>query len=109
MDEVSLDEIGYWSEVKLEIIRKYAEAYSTIMCKQANIRRHIYVDGFAGAGVHISRETGKFILGSPLNALNVSPPFQAFHFIDLDGGRAKRLRDLVGNHSRSGFKTASVR
>ena len=28
------DEIGYWSEVKLDIIRKYASAYSTIMNKQ---------------------------------------------------------------------------
>jgi hypothetical protein len=25
------DEIGYWSEVKLEIIKKYAAAYSTIL------------------------------------------------------------------------------
>lgn len=29
-----LDEIGYWSEVKLDIVRKYASAYSTIMAKQ---------------------------------------------------------------------------
>jgi len=44
------DEIGYWSEVKLDIVQKYAKAYSTIMAKQAVIRRHIYIDAFAGAG-----------------------------------------------------------
>lgn len=25
------DEIGYWSEIKLDIIREYAQAYSTIL------------------------------------------------------------------------------
>ena len=47
---VRFDEIGYWSEVKLDIVRKYVKAYSTIMAKQASIRRHIYIDAFAGAG-----------------------------------------------------------
>ena len=99
MDDNRLDEIGYWSEVKLEIVRKYAQAYSTIMSKQPGIRGHIYVDGFAGAGVHISKQTGQFIPGSPLNALNVSPPFSEFHLIDLDGGRTDRLRTLIGSRT----------
>ena len=43
------DEIGYWSEVKLDIVKKYAKAYSTIMAKQQSIKAHVYVDGFAGA------------------------------------------------------------
>src|SRR5437870_3842922 len=70
-----LDEIGYWSEVKLEIVRKYATAYSVIMAKQPLIRRHIYVDAFAGAGQHISKSTGDFVPGSPLNAVRITPPF----------------------------------
>ncbi|MFC1553435.1 hypothetical protein ACFL7D_02265 [candidate division KSB1 bacterium] len=32
--EISLDEIGKWSEVKLEIIKKYAEAYTKILSTQ---------------------------------------------------------------------------
>jgi three-Cys-motif partner protein len=40
--------------------------------------------------------TGAFVSGSPLNALLVQPPFKEFHFIDLDGGRAKRLRTFAG-------------
>jgi three-Cys-motif partner protein len=47
--------------------------------------------------VHISRQTGEFVPGSPLNALNVEPPFKEFHFVDLDGGRAESLRDIAGN------------
>ena len=91
-----LDEVGYWSEVKLEIVRKYAAAYSAIMNTQSGMRGHLYVDGFAGAGVHISKQTGGYVPGSPLNAMNVAPPFTELHFIDLEGGRAESLRTLAG-------------
>ena len=96
---IKLDEVGYWSEVKLEIVRKYASAYSTIMNKQASIRSYLYIDGFAGAGVHISKQTGDYIPGSPLNAMNIAPPFKEFHFIDLDGDRAVALRKLAGDRN----------
>ncbi len=95
MCSVRLDEVGYWSEVKLEIVRKYASAYSAIMNNQSFIRRYLYVDGFAGAGVHISKATHEFIPGSPLNALRVTPRFHEYHFMDLDGGRADSLRQLT--------------
>jgi three-Cys-motif partner protein len=98
MNDVKLDEIGYWSEVKLDIIKKYAQAYSTIINANPNIKRHLYIDGFAGAGVHISKSTKKYIPGSPFNALNIEPPFKEFHFIDLDGGRANLLRQLSADN-----------
>ena len=96
MNKVKLDEVGCWSQVKLDIVRDYASAYSTILNKQPGIGYYLYVDGFAGAGVHISKQTGEYIPGSPLNALNVNPPFREYHFIDLDGGRAGSLRKLAG-------------
>src|SRR5713101_4606013 len=95
-----LDEIGYWSEVKLDIVREYATAYSVILNKQQNIRGYAYIDAFAGAGTHISKETGKMVAGSPLNALLVDPPFTKYHFIDLDGGRASKLRQMTKGMSR---------
>jgi len=98
MKDVKLDEIGYWSEVKLDIIQKYAKAYSTIINATPNIKRHLYIDGFAGAGVHVSKRTKEYIPGSPLNALNVTPPFKEFHFIDIDGGRAGSLRELSADN-----------
>lgn len=97
---VRLDEIGYWSEVKLDIVKKYAKAYSTIMARQKLIKAHVYVDAFAGAGTHISRSTGQLVAGSPLNAMTIAPPFAEIHLIDLDGGRAKRLRELTKNDPR---------
>lgn len=95
-----LDEIGYWSEVKLEIVSKYAAAYSTIMARQAIIRGHVYIDAFAGAGTHISRTTGQLVAGSPQNALQITPSFSELHFIDLDGGRASQLRQLTSRDTR---------
>ncbi|MCS6954571.1 MAG: three-Cys-motif partner protein TcmP [Bryobacteraceae bacterium] len=95
--KLEYDEIGAWSEIKLEIVRKYAAAYSTIMAKQPSIKKHIYVDAFAGPGVHISRATGDFVLGSPLNALQIQPAFKEFHFIDADGNRTAQIKEFAGN------------
>ncbi len=90
------DKIGYWSEIKLDIVREYASAYSTIMAAQRHPRlTHVYIDAFAGAGVHISRTTGEFVSGSPLNALLVDPPFAEYHLIDLDSRKVQSLRRLV--------------
>jgi three-Cys-motif partner protein len=100
MSKLKLDEIGYWSEVKLDIVRKYAQAYSTIINAKEQIQGHLYIDAFAGAGVHISKYTGDYISGSPLNALNVKPPFTEFHFIDLNGGKANALRKLAGDNTK---------
>ena len=91
------DEIGYWSEVKLEIVRKYATAYSTIMQAWPVIRQHIYIDAFAGAGKHVAKRTGQFVPGSPSNALLVDPPFSQYHFIDLNGSRVEELRQIAGS------------
>lgn len=95
--KLKLDEIGYWSEIKLDIIRDYAKAYSTILAAQKKPRlQHLYIDAFAGAGIHLSKSTGKEIEGSPLIAVNTQPPFVEYHFIDLDGLRVDNLRSIFG-------------
>uniref|UniRef100_A0A7C3YZU3 Three-Cys-motif partner protein TcmP n=1 Tax=Desulfobacca acetoxidans TaxID=60893 RepID=A0A7C3YZU3_9BACT len=87
-------EVGFWSEIKLEIIREYASAYSRVLsAQQSPSLYHVYIDAFAGAGVHVSRETGALVAGSPLVALEISPPFREYHFIDLNGKRASLLRE----------------
>jgi three-Cys-motif partner protein len=74
MRKPHFDEIGYWSEIKLDIIREYAQAYSRIMNAQRSIQKYLYIDGFAGAGRHISKE---------------------FHLIDLNGDKVEQLRQLT--------------
>ncbi|MDD3731359.1 MAG: three-Cys-motif partner protein TcmP [candidate division Zixibacteria bacterium] len=92
---LKLDEIGPWSEIKLEIIKEYAKAYSIILSKQSNFN-HIYIDAFAGAGIHKLKKSDKYVSGSPLNALNVSPPFKHYFFIDINDKKTSQLKSIVG-------------
>jgi three-Cys-motif partner protein len=97
---LKLDEIGYWSEVKLDIIREYAKAYSKILVAQERPRLyHIYIDAFAGAGVHLSKTRDREIPGSPQIAIATEPPFREYHFIDLDGSKVGNLRSLFQGRS----------
>jgi three-Cys-motif partner protein len=58
---------------------------------------HVYIDAFAGAGIHISKTTGDVIKGSPLIAVSTQPPFKEYHFIDLDGTKVSNLKKMFGN------------
>lgn len=94
--KLEFDEIGYWSEIKLDIVKDYAKAYSTIFSAKGQKQfHHVYIDAFAGSGVNISRQTGGFVKGSPLNALSVQPPFREFYFVDLDGRKVDMLKSIV--------------
>lgn len=93
---MKFDEIGNWSEVKLDIVKEYAAAYSRILsARKSPSLNHIYIDAFAGAGIHISKSTGEFIPGSPLNALLIEPPFKEYHLIDLDSKKVDSLRRIA--------------
>ena len=95
--EFQFDEIGYWSEVKLEIIKRYGGEYSKILTAKGF--NHAYVDAFAGGGHHIARSTNELVLGSPLNALAIEPPFKEIFLIDLEPSKTSRLRELVAGRS----------
>lgn len=92
-----IDEIGPWSEVKLDLLKRYAVEYSKILTNQRNPSFfHVYIDAFAGTGFHLSETTGEMVLGSPLNALLVQPPFREYHLIDLDGDKIAGLNKMIG-------------
>jgi three-Cys-motif partner protein len=93
---LKIDEIGPWSEVKLDIVREYASAYSRILAAQKTPSLyHVYVDAFAGAGQHVSKVTGELVAGSPLNALRVTPSFKEYHFIDMNNARVAALEEMA--------------
>lgn len=100
MDEsaVQFDEIGYWSEIKLEIVKKYASAYSKILSNQKSPPlHHVYIDAFSGAGIHRTKGDDRFVQGSPIIALSVEPRFKEFHFIDLNKKKLAALKERAGN------------
>jgi three-Cys-motif partner protein len=95
-----IDEIGPWSEVKLEILKRYAVEYSKILTSQTSPSFwHVYIDAFAGAGFHLSRTSNEMVPGSPMNALLVEPPFREYHLVDLDGDKVERLLNRIGKRS----------
>ena len=96
----SYSEIGEWSEVKLDIIREYGHAYSRIMSDpKRSYLHHVYIDAFAGSGTHVARSTGQHVRGSPLNALNVEPPFEQYYFIDENADTVRALAEAVGDRN----------
>ena len=99
MPEAGLDVVGYWTEIKLSILRDYSKTYATILSNQKIIKHYAYIDGFAGVGMHISKTTGQEIEGSPSIALNLQPGFSHCHFIDLAGKRTDRLQKLAAGRS----------
>lgn len=90
------DFVGLWTEIKIDIIREYAAAYSSILSRQRNPKfHHIYIDAFAGSGIHISKNTGKVIKGSPSEALEITPPFKHYYFIDKNEAKIEHLKSLA--------------
>lgn len=99
-DQFQFDRIGYWSEIKLEIIKEYAAAYSKILDAQRSPSfYHIYIDAFAGAGVHLTKDTQNFVPGSPLNALSIEPRFREYHLIDIEPEKIESLNELIGRRN----------
>jgi len=87
-----VDSVGRWSVSKLEMLREYLAAYTSILTTEKNRKWcsgcH-YVDAFAGSVAPIYKDSDDIINGSPLVALTTEPQFKSFTFIDLDNKRIK--------------------
>jgi three-Cys-motif partner protein len=104
---VRFDEVGVWSEVKLEIVEQYGSAYTKAFNNSPGLKK-FYVDAFSGAGVHISRRSGGQIDGSPARALRINPPFDGFFFIDLDKDKTAHLKTLCNGRSNVHIETGDA-
>ncbi len=100
---------GEWSRRKLEVLRKYLEAYMVIMTRNPHAQhfRTWYVDAFAGSGrIYIKKpqefdafandggETTRYFDGSARVALRVEPPFSRYLFFELNRNAAQQLEAL---------------
>jgi len=98
-----------WTQDKLERVRKYLVAYTTIM-KERN-HKFAYIDAFAGTGYHelkpkkrdIERslfaevdapDVKAFLKGSARIALEVEPRFRKYVFIEIDPKKTAELEKL---------------
>lgn len=87
-----LDAIPLWPQLKLDIVRRYGAAYSTIVSRQPGLA-HYWIDGFIRSGTDVA--TREFVPGSALNALLVTPPFRHHYLVNMGDHRADALRRAV--------------
>ena len=113
---------GDWTEQKLECVRKYLHAYTTIMNKQQF--QYAYIDAFAGTGYRemendedtdelmfpdlVSPEVVGFHDGSARNALEVEPSFMKYVFIEKNINRYAELEELKKEFLLKGEFSESV-
>ncbi len=116
--------VGPWAAQKLEHLRKYLAAYTTIMRKQAWCAGYVYVDAFAGPGSHELRLAARpeqeqrrlmelgaggeedpgeqaFIAGSPRVALDLPYPFSWYVFLEKDPNRVASLLTLASEYGET--------
>jgi three-Cys-motif partner protein len=78
------------------MLEKYNAAYVKAFAGAPYLKK-IYIDGFSGAGKHISKTTGEEVEGSPTRALKVVPPFDHYYFIDMNKKKTAYLKTVCGD------------
>ncbi len=89
---------GAWTLLKLAVLKKYLSAF-TIALSKKNFRL-VYVDAFAGTGrCDVKIDGGSTIVdGSARIALQTTPPFHHYCFIELKPKKLIALNTLVADH-----------
>jgi three-Cys-motif partner protein len=101
---------GAWTADKLEVLREYLGFYAQALKNQPFDL--VYIDSFAGTGTcHISTGAGgeRIIDGSAKIALDCSPGFHRFHFIEPKRTHAAALRELIDTHPNGSRATLGTR
>jgi three-Cys-motif partner protein len=94
---------GKWTSEKLEIVRKYLQAYTRVLKNQA-LNRH-YIDAFAGTGDRSARRAkGQMLLdmpeldeitkGSARVAMEIEPPFHSYILIEKSKRKSSALQGV---------------
>ena len=102
---------GAWTQRKLEVLKKYLEAYTKIFNKnpKAQFYSISYVDAFAGTGSlqrpdpsgfvellpQLQENEKEFRKGSVRRALEVTPPFDKYVFIERDAAKCRELEQIL--------------
>jgi three-Cys-motif partner protein len=117
---------GSWTEEKRSLLTKYLKAYITIFTSNPRARTFytIYVDAFAGAGYIQQRQKAAnqaelfedlaagdaqgFVKGSALRALDLTPGFKEYLFIEKDPDRSTELKSLSKQYRGKSISVKNV-
>lgn len=114
---VATMDVGPWVQEKLDCLRKYLHAYTSILRNKRQFKGYFYIDAFAGPGslkvrqvqtsdpeqkllfevsAHALGDAGnaEYISGSPRVALKLKHPFTDYIFIELDNKHQRHLQSL---------------
>jgi three-Cys-motif partner protein len=92
-DGLYVDEVGCWAEKKHNLIRHYAEMFSTSMKdKWQNL---IYIDLFSSSGIGKIKGTDNLVYTSPLLALGIKNKFTKYIFCEIDEEKIETLKKRV--------------
>ena len=97
-DGLVTNPIGSWAEDKYRYVGMYAEMFATGM--KNKWPRRLYLDLFSGPGYSRVRDTGRVVLGSPMIALSLPDPFDAYVFSDESPEALDALRTRVARLDR---------
>ena len=87
---------GYWTRGKLDILRRYLNAFTTA---SKSVPERIYLDLFAGEPGNIDRFTGEPIEGSAQIALTTEdPPFTRLRFFEMPPRAARLQQQIQGGY-----------
>lgn len=82
---------GEWTEIKLDLVESYFDAYNQALKNKPFTR--VYIDAFAGCGNIIIK--GKLINGSTFRSLKCSNRFDRYLFIDKDKDNCDKLNKMI--------------
>jgi three-Cys-motif partner protein len=104
---------GGWTQRKLDVLKKYLQAYTKIFKRNPLARFYSisYVDAFAGTGTlrrpalgglakflpELLENEKEFRKGSVKRALEVEPPFANYVFIEKDSKKCKELEAILAD------------
>jgi three-Cys-motif partner protein len=101
---------GAWTADKLQVLRDYLGFYTQALRSQRF--RLIYIDSFAGTGrcqIRVGAHHETVIDGSAKIALDCSPAFDAYHFIERKKSHAAELAQLIASHPNGDRATLGTR
>ena len=81
---------GFWTEIKLIMLEKYLERFTTASSKRA--KSTLYLDLFAGSADHTLTDDPSYrFSGSVIRAIETQPKFSSLRFFEKDQRKAEAL------------------
>lgn len=81
-DGLEVNHSGPWAAEKYALLQNYIDIFSTGMLNKWSER--VYIDLYSGPGCTQVRDSGEWLMGSPLLAMSVRDPFDKYIFCERD-------------------------